>query len=289
MGSSTILVGPEQLDALRRSLLQGKDAALLKPTNRYEDFRIRCGGGLAIGFKTGKIVVNSEGCRAAVVKAIAEIGGEESGHDITIGSDEAGKGEWLGPMVVAAVALTPSQSMTLRGLGVMDSKALKLAKIAQLAVEIAADSTSASTVLISPKKFNEKFAEIHKEGKNLNDLLAWAHAKVISEVYQHIQPDKHGLRVRVVIDEFSKLKTERRLNRVLELKSIELIQRPRAEDDIAVASASILARNSREVWIDKESDRLGVDLRALKAAEALSRADCSSFAKLSYLKRSADV
>ncbi len=288
MGSNTVLVGPEQLDELPTLLLQGKDAALLKPTNQYEAFRIRCGGGLAIGYKTGKIVVSGEECRAAVVKAIAQIGGKESGHDITIGSDEAGKGEWLGPMVVAAVALTPSQSMTLRGFGVMDSKALKLAKIAELAVEIAANSTSASTVLISPRKFNEQFAEIHKEGKNLNDLLAWAHAKAISEVYQHIQPDKHGLRVRVIIDEFSKLKTERRLSRVLELESIELIQRPRAEDDIAVASASILARNGREVWIDKESRRLGLDLRAIRAADALGRADCGSFAKLSYLKRPAD-
>jgi len=50
-----------------------------------------------------------------------------------IGSDEAGKGEWLGPLIVAAVALSRQQRSYLVTQGVMDSKELRLDVIVELA------------------------------------------------------------------------------------------------------------------------------------------------------------
>ncbi|MDH4214863.1 MAG: hypothetical protein OEV85_13175, partial [Candidatus Thorarchaeota archaeon] len=133
-----------------------------------------------------------------------------------------------------------------------------------------------------PETFNVRFQELHDEGKNLNDLLAWGHAKVISEIYNGITSADT---IRVVIDEFARAKTQQRLSRVIPLEKIELVQRPRAEDEIAVAAASILAREAREQWIDQFSSRLKIDLRELSIPEALARTDNTSFSKTTYLKK----
>lgn len=53
-------------------------------------------------------------------------------HQVIVGSDETGKGEWLGPMTIAAVAITPEQSSYLVTQGVMDSKELKIQRIIEL-------------------------------------------------------------------------------------------------------------------------------------------------------------
>lgn len=209
----------------------------------------------------------------------------ENNYDITIGSDEAGKGEWLGPMAVVAVALTPEQSTLLKIEGVMDSKKLSLERILDLAKKIEDNCSESYVVKITPSRFNQFLEEIKREGKSLNDMLAWGHAKAIEQVYSKVAARKRGLIVNIVIDEFDKLKTEMRLKRVLELKDINVIQKPRAEEEIAVAAASILARAVCERWIDMESTRTNVDLRSLSPSEALDRKDVVSFAKVSFLRK----
>ncbi|MCP8321957.1 MAG: hypothetical protein H3Z52_13640, partial [archaeon] len=69
-----------------------------------------------------------------------------------------------------------------------------------------------------------------------------------------------------------------------DLKKFEVSQYPKAEEEVAVAAASILARDEREYWIDSESRRKGEDLRRLMVAEALQRSDSYSFAKINYLR-----
>ena len=155
-------------------------------------------------------------------------------------------------------------------------------RIDELADIILETSTGSATVLISPERFNEQFEEFHSEGKNLNDLLAWAHAKAISEVYTEVKPADLG-KTRVVVDEFARVKTELRLSRVLDLNGIELIQKHRAEDVIAVAAASIVARSKREEWIDRATHRLGIELRSLSREEARIHSDNHLFAKTRYL------
>jgi len=202
-----------------------------------------------------------------------------------VGSDEAGKGEWLGPLTVAAVALTPEQSSYLITQGVMDSKELKIEKIIELSDIIRKKCLSYHVIIITPKKFNLLLLEVKREGKSLNDILAWGHAKAISEVYQELQDKKIFGRVKLVIDEFDKLKTEKRLSRVLKLTNFDLEQKPHAEEETAVAAASILARAAREFWIDDASKRLNLNLRNISATEAMSYTNVEYFAKLSFLHR----
>lgn len=205
-------------------------------------------------------------------------------YQAIIGSDEAGKGEWLGPVIIVAVALTPKQSSYLVTQGVMDSKELKIETIMELADSIEKNCLSHHIITITPQRFNEFLEEVKKEGKSLNDILAWGHVKAISQVYTELKTKGFSGKVKVIIDEFDQLKTEKRLKRVLELSKVVVEQKPRAEEETAVAAASILARATREFWIDRASKRLNVDLRRISATEALTYKNVNQFAKVSFLQ-----
>jgi len=115
--------------------------------------------------------------------------------------------------------------------------------------------------------------------------LAWAHAKAISQVVSELDLQSGTQQVRIVVDEFARFKTEERLARVISLDSVDLIQRPHAEDEIAVAASSIVARNAREDWIDEASARLELNLRTLSMQEPANSDDSNLYAKTSYLRR----
>ena len=285
MKPAVIKVKVTDLDQLETRILQSVHASSDKIKGEYEKFRINFAGETIVGYTSGKIVSSGPRAEAAVQSAVLSFSPESSEVSMTIGSDEAGKGEWLGPMVIAAVALTTKQSRLLQSIGVMDSKEVPLERLSELAIEIDSNCSSKNVLLISPMTFNERFDQLQSEGKNLNDLLAWGHSKSISEVYGKITSDKP---IRVVVDEFARVKTEQRLSRVIPLEEIELIQRPRAEDEIAVAAASILARESRETWIDRFSEKEGIDLRDLSIPEAYKRKDKETFSKLQYLTKMAE-
>ena len=209
---------------------------------------------------------------------------ELSRYRAIVGSDEAGKGEWLGPMTIAAVAVSPEQSSYLVTQGVMDSKELKDETIKMLSKVIGKNCLSYHVITIAPKRFNELFQEVKREGRSLNDILAWGHAKAIGQVYRELKRKGISGKIRLVIDEFDRLKTDERLRRVLELKEFDLVQKPRAEEETAVAAASIMARAIKDFWIDEASKRLNLDLRNLSATEAPTHKDAEYFAKISFLK-----
>jgi ribonuclease HIII len=283
MGTNVLKVKQSQLRDIENQILQDMHASSLSLTNQHEAFRIRLAMDTIVGYKSGKIVCTGPEAAAAVRTALVKISPPSDSKTLTIGSDETGKGEWLGPLVVAAVALTSSQSVELQSFGVADSKGIAPTRIAQLSQDIELNCRARKTVLVPPKRFNTMFDELHEEGKSLNDLLAWAHAKAISEVHSVLKPAERS-ELRIVIDEFSRKKTNERLGRVLDLGKVEVIQRPRAEDEIAVAAASILAREARERWIDSTSSKLDVDLRELSWLEVDRRDDRFEIAKVSYLE-----
>lgn len=207
-------------------------------------------------------------------------------YQVVIGSDEAGKGEWLGPLTVAAVALTPQQSSYLVTQGVMGSKELKLEVMVTLASTIKGNCLSYSVITITPRRFNELMQEVKREGRSLNDILAWGHAKAINQVYEELK--RKGLQahsILLIIDEFDRLKTENRLRRVIDLDRFGFLQKPRAEEEIAVAAASIMARTTRELWINETIKRLNINLRNLSPVEARTHAEANYFAKVDFLRR----
>lgn len=147
-----------------------------------------------------------------------------------IGIDESGKGDYFGPLVIAGVYLKTGQVPAVLQLGVRDSKNLTDARILQIAPKIA-DQVLFSVVAIGPKRYNE----LYEKMKNLNRLLAWGHARVLENLLEQVPC------ARALSDQFG---DERFILGALMKKGqqIRLEQRPRAESDPAVASASILAR-----------------------------------------------
>lgn len=281
MDPFVIKVLPEQVDELRVAILDSENTHPTRTTSDHEAFRFYFGDGLIIGYTSGKVVANSEGSQG-LLKRVAMTLERIDDNRITIGSDEAGKGEWLGPLTIAAVALNEEQSAYLRSVGVMDSKDLSPRMIGELAYEIEEHSLGVESVLVPPKTFEKRLSELHSEGKNLNDLLAWGHSTAIESCYGRITG---ALRndLRIVVDEFSEEKTRERLSRKLDLDSIELIQMPKAESITSVAAASIMARDLRDAWIDEASGRLGYELEGMSIEEALNRPELMEFAKISYL------
>jgi len=148
-----------------------------------------------------------------------------------IGTDESGKGDYFGPLVVAAVYVREAEEDFLAELGVRDSKRISDRRVTELA-EVLTRRLPCVRVAIGPARYNELYASVG----NLNRLLAWAHARALENVLA-----QHPEARRAVTDKFGDDSYVRRalLKRGRE---IELEQRVRAEEDRAVAAASVVAR-----------------------------------------------
>jgi ribonuclease HIII len=168
------------------------------------------------------------------------------------GVDESGKGDFFGPLVIAGVYVDRGIARKLMDAGVQDSKRIGSdARIRALADAIRKTSMDLNeVVLIGPAKYNE----LYEKFGNLNKLLGWGHARVIENLLAK-KPDCP----RSLSDQFAdKRVIEQSLLR--HGRKIDIQQRPRAESDIAVGAASILARQAFIDWLDREGKKLGVRL-----------------------------
>src|SRR5437588_722994 len=168
------------------------------------------------------------------------------------GVDESGKGDFFGPLVIAGVFVDRGIAHNLMDAGVQDSKRISSdARIRALADEIRKNSMGLiEVVLIGPAKYNE----LYEKFGNLNKLLAWGHARVIENLLA-----KKPECPRSLSDQFAEARLiEQSLLR--HGQKIDIQQRPRAESDIAVAAASILAREGFINWLDREGRKRGVRL-----------------------------
>lgn len=148
-----------------------------------------------------------------------------------IGIDESGKGDYFGPLVIAGVHINSKQGKLIKELGVKDSKSLSDMQIGLLAQKIK-KICEYTIVTIGNEKYNELYSKID----NLNKMLAWGHARAIENMLEKVECNY------ALSDQFGDEKLIK--NALMEKgKNIFLEQRPKAEDNIAVAAASILARN----------------------------------------------
>ena len=190
-----------------------------------------------------------------------------------IGTDESGKGDYFGPLVIAAFFMPEGREDALRGLGVKDSKRVTDRRAGEIANILKAEYVY-SVVAIGPEKYNE----LYEKFRNLNKLLAWGHARAIENVLDRVNCGK------VITDQFGDEKFVQ--NALLKKgRAVELVQMPRAEEDPAVAAASILARAeflarlhslSREIGVELPKgatlvEETAVKLVRLKGAEVLDR------------------
>jgi len=148
------------------------------------------------------------------------------------GSDESGKGDYFGPLTVAAVALTRKQAGELASWGVRDSKTMTDDVAAGLDRRIRA-ACAFELVGWMPEEYNRR----HEEVRNVNRLLGEAHAEALQGALAKLPAAQAA-----VTDQFG---DESYVADALAARgvTIELIQRPKADEtDLAVAAASIVAR-----------------------------------------------
>ena len=180
-----------------------------------------------------------------------------------IGTDESGKGDFFGPLVIAGVLVDEKNAELFRSLGIKDSKKLTDKKMLTLSVEIKKLAPH-SVIMISNTKYNELYANI----KNLNKLLAWGHARAIENILnsstcEYALSDKFG-------DE-SLIKSALMKNG----RNIKLVQMCKAESDIAVAAASVLTRAAFVQKLQSMENAYGIKFQ--KGCSALVKDVASEF------------
>jgi ribonuclease HIII len=165
-----------------------------------------------------------------------------------IGSDESGKGDYFGPLVIAAAFVTPEIEPDLKLMEVRDSKRISDGRVLELARDLR-QVCKHSIVAIGPQRYNELYEKI----RNLNRLLAWGHARALENLLEQVTCEL------AIADQFGDERFI--LNALLEKgKRIRLVQRPKAEEDLAVAAASILARAEFLTRLKRLSDEVGTSL-----------------------------
>lgn len=190
------------------------------------------------------------------IKAIPEL-------ERHIGTDESGKGDYFGPLVIAGVFVDKRLEKLLAELGANDSKLNSDDKNRRLASDIKAalGREKYEVIKISPQKYNE----LYQKTGNLNSLLAWGHARVIENL---LSRNDCGY---IIADQFG---GENVLRRALMEKGrrAELIQTPKGERDTAVAAASILAREEYLRAMELLSEQTGLTLIKGASAQVEKRA-----------------
>jgi ribonuclease HIII len=261
VNSYTVPIKAEQAEALRNLLADQGFDFVERP---YTIFFAQKGKlSVAVYEKGPKVVVQGKDTEEFVqfhlepeILKEAKLGYEEilnpEMFEPHFGIDESGKGDFFGPLVIAGVYVDKGIARQLINIGVMDSKRIGSDnRIRALAEEIRrTPGLIFNVVLIGPQKYNslyEKFA-------NLNDLLAWGHARVIENLLE-AKPDCK----RSLSDKFA---NENVIKRALlkQGRLIQIDQRTKAESDIAVAAASILAREKFVQWLDRASKQFGMVL-----------------------------
>ena len=175
-----------------------------------------------------------------------------------IGIDEAGKGDFFGPLCIGGVYADEKMIKELLAIGVKDSKTISDKNIIILKNKIQNICPHAN-IRIFPKKYNEMYESFH----NLNRLLGWGHATAICELV-----GKTGCH-NVIIDKFA---NENVVESALRQKHLEanLTQKHKAESDPVVAAASILARAAFLEGLEKLGEKVGMVLPKGASAAVVS-------------------
>ena len=247
--SHTATVTPEQAarleSLLRERGYQPREVPYARFSGVKPDHNVTC-------YQSGKVVVQGKGTREFVefllepeVLQTATLGYEEVLHpelmEPRIGVDESGKGDFFGPLCVAGVYINGDIVRSWKDSGIRDSKSIGSDRqIATLADRIR--ETPGCVVSVVPIGC-EAYNRMHRTSGSVNSILAWGHARVIENLM--LQRDRMiPPPVRAISDQFAR--DTRTVARALmeEGRKIELVQRHKAESDLAVAAASILAREA---------------------------------------------
>jgi len=260
MNTYTLKINKEQA-AKVRLLLEGMKAEFDKV--QYSIWRAKTKDFQAIFYESGKFLIQGKDV-AQIANKIDEMLGIASKveppktaaqkplntitYSCYIGTDESGKGDFFGPLVIAGVQVDEKSSKLFNELGIKDSKKLNDVVMKKLAAQIRNNSVH-SVVVITPQKYNELYCKFN----NLNKLLAWGHARAIENILEKSPCE------RALSDKFG---DESLIQNSLMQKGrkIKLDQMVRAESDIAVAAASVVARAEFVKRMDEMSAKYNLEL-----------------------------
>ncbi len=252
--TSSVALAPEEVARLKAALKEA-GIATQDGSSQYEELRVKDGAIFLVLYTSGKVVFNdNDATRELLDRAVAR---DTDDRRMVAGSDEAGKGEWYGSLVVAAVAISPDTAQEMRLAGVRDSKTLDPRRREVLAGRVREMASAYEVLAIDVADYNNRYAALRIEGGSLNHLLAWAHAKVLRAVLS-TAPEEPW---RVVVDRFDERKTEQALSWI-DRSRVEVFQLEGAEArEPAVAAASILAKDTFDRSVASLEERYGVSLR----------------------------
>jgi ribonuclease HIII len=202
-------------------------------------------------YESGKLVVQGKGSQEFVEFVLepeilqeARLGYEAVlNPDLLLprlGVDESGKGDFFGPLCVAGAYVNESVIKAWDGVGIKDSKNISSDKRIRELAELIRKTPGCVTTVVPIG--NEAYNRLYAKMRSVNALLAWGHARVI----ENLMGQRHRMNpppVRAISDQFASSK-ETVAKALMSLgREIELVQKHRAEEDLAVAAASILARH----------------------------------------------
>jgi ribonuclease HIII len=246
--SYTCTLSPEQAEELRKYLDESGYAFSTLPYARFAAAKSKV---KLVFYESGKLVVQGKETRDFVEFVIEPLILKQAtlGYETVLnpelliprlGVDESGKGDFFGPLCVAGVYVNADIVKAWEGKGIRDSKNISSdKKIADLA-ELIRKTPGCVTAVVPIG--NEAYNRLYEKIGNVNRLLAWGHARVIENLMDQADrlkpPPERAISDQFAADKNTVSRALMRLGR-----SVELIQKHRAESDLAVAAASILARH----------------------------------------------
>ncbi|MGI8909302.1 MAG: hypothetical protein ACR2JR_01945 [Rubrobacteraceae bacterium] len=256
---------PPELNALLREL--GATVTSRRDISYGTQYRLERGPESATlnVYSTGKVLV--QGKPSTLKDALYEVAGagkvgkagktgkaRDGGRPaldatLRLGTDEAGKGDYFGPLVVAGVRVLGGEAARkLQEIGVRDSKTLNREGAMRISRQVAyaVGRENISVAVLSPKEYETR----RKAAGNVNVLLGEVNAEIMGQLEDEVEV--------IVVDEFAPSAREYLEPFVPEGARLEV--RARAEDDAAVAAASILARARYLEEMGRLSERVGFAL-----------------------------
>lgn len=215
----------------------------------YASLSVKGEGVVATLYQSGKLVVQGNQAELFAQRYLGRV--PEPSKPLAdptrelVGADEAGKGDYFGPLVAAAVRVAPEERPFLTKLGVGDSKRLSDDFIARIAPVIEERFPHAIEVL-DPPEYNETWGRL----RNVNEVLGDLHAKAIGRIVEK--------GTAVLIDRFAAASL---MEKKLKSLGVDLTQETKAERELSVAAASVLARNGFVQRLKELSDEWAVDLQ----------------------------
>ncbi len=232
MRQLSTLLREEELRNLKDLVIE-EGGRVLPPKSRWELFRFEVLGYKGVVYSSGKVVYH-EPLIPLIERSLIER------PEIEVGSDEAGKGERSGPIVVAAVALDGEGRRFLRARGLLESKSLSEPRLLELSDMLEERALALNYKIVTPDQLLAEW----KRGK-LNYMLARWHLEVVSEVLKRVSAP------RIIVDSFDELRLKEAFSS-LENQGMEVVIEKRADLKYpSVAAASIVARR---IYLEKMNE-----------------------------------